>query len=511
MTVSRHVHRGCALQVWLSLALMMAMNSFPNSSSSNSSLFANGIELNPFKNTNSNTNTNVNNANNNNANANNNNNNNNAKTTKTTTMTQSELMQMATGTITTLEPGTEKEPVSCNEIMAKAVVVASEEKEAFRHQAAAATDLAATQKKRADELAERINAAVSEARNATIEFEALRLMSDRLLQEAKDQASLQLEALRNDNQIKMDTNRVTVQLLQQDADQRIHQAEMRAKETAEAALLEIREIQEKAHSAAQLQITKVQQNADQLMINLQQESQQTVTAALSQAKLIETDARQSAHQQIQQIQSTATQTMNDILSTSSRERDAAIDRAVEIELQAELHVQNAVHSSEAAIREVHRSAQAHSDSLQQDKMEAIRDIEERMDKELELAELAFENYRTRGQEEQDRLRETMEWQTRTMAEKDAELDELASSFEAISRDHQYWKDLSGRNMDTLVQLQLREDLCFLIVLSVLLLVMMMVGIKIKMHRWIVPLGSWLVRLPFRLLFLPPRIFKFVLL
>lgn len=144
-------------------------------------------------------------------------------------------------------------------------------------------------------------------------------------------------------------------------------------------------------------------------------------------------------------------------------------------------------------------------------MEAIRDIEERMEKELELAELAFENYRTRGQEEQDRLRETMEWQTRTMAEKDAELDELASSFEAISRDHQYWKDLSGRNMDTLVQLQLREDLCFLIVLSVLLLVMMMVGIKIKMHRWIVPLGSWLVRLPFRLLFLPPRIFKFVLL
>ena len=49
---------------------------------------------------------------------------------KNNSIVRSVVDDAATGTITTEAPGTERAPVSCNDIMAQAVVVASEEKEA---------------------------------------------------------------------------------------------------------------------------------------------------------------------------------------------------------------------------------------------------------------------------------------------------------------------------------------------------------------------------------------------
>lgn len=112
----------------------------------------------------------------------------------------------ATGTITALvDPMSEKrEPTSCNDIMARAVVVASEEKEAAIAARDAALSEAASAKAKAEELATKIDAALAEARNATIEFEAMKLLTDRLVQEARHEAASKIEIFEKQSSFKLE-------------------------------------------------------------------------------------------------------------------------------------------------------------------------------------------------------------------------------------------------------------------------------------------------------------------
>ncbi len=119
---------------------------------------------------------------------------------------EQELVDASTGTVTTNSNTNlqntntnsiqnNNQHVSCNEIMAKAVVIASEEKDAAyiaRDDALSKLHSAETQ---ITTLSSQLEVALSTAQNATIEAEATKLMTQRYIEEYKDQKNVEMEEL----------------------------------------------------------------------------------------------------------------------------------------------------------------------------------------------------------------------------------------------------------------------------------------------------------------------------
>ena len=111
------------------------------------------------------------------------------------------INEMSTGTITELQVGHEKveDASACNEIMAKALLRASEEKEiAFVERDEALGRVKALSEK-ADELAKATEKAIEDAKYATSEYEAVKLMAEGLVDEAKKNALAQIEKVKLDS------------------------------------------------------------------------------------------------------------------------------------------------------------------------------------------------------------------------------------------------------------------------------------------------------------------------
>lgn len=463
---------------------------------------SNGIELNPFRQSNS-------------GNGNGNNNDGGQKKQANhgngngsgSIINELSLSDAATGTITTLEPGKEKEPVSCNEIMAKAVVVASEEKEVFRQQAVAANDLAAKEKYRADGLAAQIDAALQEARNATIEFEALKLMSERLLTEAKNEAAQKLQTVQDELQAQIGALRTEMERVESEAAQSVKNAESRAAQEVKEAQGQAKDREEKANSDAKYQLERAQQASKDLVEKIKQEAKVAVDAAMAKAQEIERKARAEAEEKIKQIQKETNERADRIVSEAELARDEAFDRAVEIEVKADASVRNAMHAAESAILEAQRAAEAQSEQMRFESTQMVEKLKTEMTEKLSFCEAKLENHTMDYQEELEGMEETISLQIKTIAEKDADLVEMKTNMEALSRDYEYWKTDAGRNLDELLSLRLKEDFSSL----VLLLVCFWAAIATRMYRWVLPLGLWLVFLPFRLLFFPFRFVRSVIL
>lgn len=109
----------------------------------------------------------------------------------------------ATGTVTALEPGKEQPPITCNEIMAKAVIISTEERDAALEERNEALDQITLLKSLQEQCQSDLETALEEAKNAKVEVQAVKLMTDRLLHQQSKEYELKLSTLENSTQVKL--------------------------------------------------------------------------------------------------------------------------------------------------------------------------------------------------------------------------------------------------------------------------------------------------------------------
>lgn len=461
------------------------------------------------------------------------------------TKTKKMINDASTGTITMLEPGKEKEPVTCNEIMAKAVVVASEEKEVYRRKAVAAIDEATRERMRADNLASRIDSALGEARNATIEFEATKLMSERLLEDAKREARREYEALEERMQLEKDEvenirksekeeaqqilltykqeaqnellavsadyeDKITS--IQTDADldrqtlkQRIEEIKREAHQNMDASLKRSAEKEKEIKTRAQNLINQVQEEAQTQVQNMHAEAKQKIEEAHKKASAVESEARSQAETRIAEIKEEANKHITTIVSNTGEMRDEALNRAEDIERQAREDIENAIHGAKATVQQVRRASELQIQEMEARCNEDLESLDKKRRQEIEKVKGKLANAVKEAEQLQSELEQEIESLNTVVEERELVVGELNMNVASTTRDYEYWKELSAENMDVLTKLRLKEDFSYLVIGLFVFLVAMI------MRRWLFSVTCWLFVLPWVLVFRPIRILRRVLL
>lgn len=110
------------------------------------------------------------------------------------------INEISTGTVTEIQVGHENldDSSSCNDIIAKALLRASEEKEIAFTERDEALDKVKALSEKADELLKDKEKAMEDAKQAISEYEAVKLMAEGLVDEAKKNASVQIEKVKLD-------------------------------------------------------------------------------------------------------------------------------------------------------------------------------------------------------------------------------------------------------------------------------------------------------------------------
>ena len=300
----------------------------------------------------------------------------------------------STGTVTALAPGTEKEPVTCNEIMAKAVVIASEEKEAAIAERNDAL-LQATQATHiAQDLKSKIDAALQEAKNATIEYEAMKLMTNRLVDQAKYDASLKIQDTLQQTHQEMKEAKEQHELLKKDMELQ-HQLAMdevnalsrQEKEAAHQLILQTQHIaahnvssvqQEMAtlESSTELQIQTLL-NETQLQIQtIQQESQEEIYRAYSDAKVRVNEALDRSHQIEKDSQEMAEKAMRNADSLISDIQRSAKYQVQEGKDQCTATVNQANEFYTKVLKDLEVKQQAFADSAAKNEAARVQELTE---------------------------------------------------------------------------------------------------------------------------------------
>lgn len=112
------------------------------------------------------------------------------------------INEISTGTVTEVQVGHENldDKSACDEIMAKALLRASEEKEIAFAERDEALGQAKALSAKADELLRATEKAMEDAKLATSEYEAVKLMAEGLVDDAKKNASAQIEKVKLDSE-----------------------------------------------------------------------------------------------------------------------------------------------------------------------------------------------------------------------------------------------------------------------------------------------------------------------
>jgi hypothetical protein len=109
-----------------------------------------------------------------------------------------DMNDAATGTVTSYQPGREKEPVTCNDIMAKALVVANEEKAAVIEERDSVVKAASLLSDRIDDLEKKLEAAYDHIETLKGEMDEESVKAEEKLQEQAKQSNEHLRMLAED-------------------------------------------------------------------------------------------------------------------------------------------------------------------------------------------------------------------------------------------------------------------------------------------------------------------------
>jgi len=304
------------------------------------------------------------------------------------------LNDAATGTVTSYQPGggpKKAEVVTCDEIMAKSLVVANEEKAAVIAEKTAVVKAASLLSDRIDELSEKLKEADDRIAAAEVAFsdleqttqsklDAAAKEADERIKEANDAAAEEIErmklnmsALKNSTAVKIERVEKLAYEQSKEKDEEVHIALEKSKE-------EIKRIQVETEEA-KVKFLKLHQED---MAALRQEAAEKESAYLEQLAEVKADAESD----LEALRQEASQTELALERDMAEVKETAKSKIADIENEASRMIQEAFASADAAVAseaEKHRETSRKLDEA----IEAAKEKESKLSS--SIAELTTES------------------------------------------------------------------------------------------------------------------------
>lgn len=361
----------------------------------------------------------------------------------------------STGTVTALEPGTEKEPVTCNEIMAKAVVLASEEKEAAIQQRNLALAEATVATNRADEISTRIDAALAEAKNATIEYEAMKLYVDRLVDEGKREAGLKIDAVQKETAAALEEAHRDLEekktFWEQEAGRAMQDAKAQSQADKEEARDHIEQMRRKAEEEvalvnkemdavrdkAKAKIDMVQSKAEQEVALVNKE----IDALRDDTKLLIDKVKDEANQETKKIQQEAQEEIFKTYSEAKRTTNEALERSSEIERNAEETTAEVVKRVESEVSDLRRNSQHKIEEIEENCIATINEGKEECSRMIVKQENKVKELELHASNREVALQATIDGQDKTVTSLKLAITNFEHNLDESNNELRYWVQL----------------------------------------------------------------------
>lgn len=280
----------------------------------------------------------------------------------------------ATGTITSYEPGhgpKRTEPVTCDEIMAKSLVVANEEKAAVIAEKAAVVRAAALLTDRIDELSEKLKEANDRVAAAELELSDLEQITQSKLDAAAKEADKRIAEANDAASEELERMKMNISALKNATALKIERVEKVAYENIKAKDDEVNYVREQTRE----EIKRIQVETEEVkvkFIKMHQEDMEALRQEAAEKEIAHerevTEVKAAAESEIAAIRQEAAEKDIAHEHEMTEVKEAAASKIAKIEREAERMIKETVASADAAM------------SSERDKhMETLRKLNEAID------------------------------------------------------------------------------------------------------------------------------------
>lgn len=361
---------------------------------------------------------------------------------------------------------------------------------------------------RSDELELLINGALDEAKNATIEYEALKLMSDRLVEEARNTADAKVQTMKTETDAKLTStieeydakiqNRqketeamisntveeyeAKIQNMQRDAESKMANtiAEFDAKEKSlldqiEEAKKEITENMQKRIDFTELQFSNYKISAEeemvkasQGMIALKETTSDEVNAVKDEMETLKKNlaeelekVRNECDERIKRTHKEAGEAI-ELANQDAIERVMeAEQRAAKIELNAAKEIEETFLKCEATVNEVHRGARVEFERIQIEGDTAMNELKEKHHKLVEAKELNFNNHVKKSIAKETEMQATINNQKAKISSLIQSIEDLEQRLEKETKEMEFFKSLHDQKLYVNTTLVLEDSKAYM--------------------------------------------------
>ena len=279
-----------------------------------------------------------------------------------------DLSDASTGTITMLAQ--EKEETTCNDIMAKAVVTANEDKAIAVAEMAAAIGSANEAQKKTKEMKINMEKSISLMETMTSKLEKLEKDKDIVITKANESADLRIKEMNSKMENAERENEITITKANESADLRIKEMNSKMEKSEkeqEIAFEDMKSTVEKSETDRDLAIASSKKTATLQITSMKSEVENIET----EKEIAITKANESAELRIKDIVTKSDATMHESIANSNQLVEEANKDVIEAKNNAEALVAQIKNESDARISSNQQQAESLVEKIQKETKEAI--------------------------------------------------------------------------------------------------------------------------------------------
>ena len=361
---------------------------------------------------------------------------------------QAEILQQitdaSTGTVTAMEPGKERPAVTCNEIMAKAVVTASQEKD----DAVQERDIAMEETSRVLEqisgLQEELKHTQELYQKAAVNIEATKLMTERIVNEVKESTKQEIEAYKEKKQSQMDQ-------IETDAAARIADMEQIVNQTKQHAQDDIAKIKEETQTKLDAMETEYQQKEEafrtQTLVEIQSiqtQSKQNVTQTQTKYDELQLDMeklQKETKDVIDQTKEDADRRIFEALEEYNRREVVTMEKAYKMQDDMDRAMETLRKDVNLEITKTHKNAEMQYERVREEAAKEIELIYKDSQNALDKKELEIVTLRDDALVEKKEMQGTIDNLTEQIKMTNITYSTLDEKLSIAQDELNYWKDI----------------------------------------------------------------------
>lgn len=277
----------------------------------------------------------------------------------------------ATGTITSYEPGhgpKKTEVVTCDEIMAKSLVVANEEKAAIIAEKAAVVRAAALLSDRIDELSEKLKEANDRVAAAELALDDLEQSTQSKLDAAAKEADERIAEANNAASEELERMKLNISALKNATAVKIERVEKVAYEQLKAKEEEVNNVREESRK----EIKRIQVETEEVKVKFLKSHLEDIEALRQEAAEKET----SHEREMAEVKAAAESEIEAIRQEAAEKEIAHKHEMAEVKAAADTNIARIESEAERMIQETVASAEAAMSSERDKHMETLRKLNE---------------------------------------------------------------------------------------------------------------------------------------